>query len=36
MYTDGLVEHYDEDLKTGIAHLENVLCGMAAGSSAGL
>ncbi len=25
MYTDGLVEHYDEDLKTGIAHLENVL-----------
>lgn len=25
MYTDGLVEHYDEDLKTGIAHLEKVL-----------
>lgn len=25
MYTDGLVEHYDEDLKTGIAHLEHVL-----------
>ena len=25
MYTDGLVEHYDEDLKTGIAHLENVI-----------
>lgn len=25
MYTDGLVEHYDEDLKAGIAHLEHVL-----------
>ena len=25
MYTDGLVEHYDENLKTGIAHLEQVI-----------
>jgi integral membrane sensor domain MASE1 len=25
MYTDGLVEHYDADLKTGIAHLEHVV-----------
>lgn len=25
MYTDGLVEHYDEDLKAGIAHLEHVV-----------
>ena len=25
MYTDGLVEHYDENLETGIAHLEQVI-----------
>ena len=25
MYTDGLVEHHDEDLRAGIAHLEHVL-----------
>lgn len=25
MYTDGLVEHYDEDLRAGIAHLQHVL-----------
>lgn len=25
MYTDGLVEHYDEDLQAGIAHLQNVI-----------
>ena len=25
MYTDGLVEHFDEDLQTGIAHLEQVI-----------
>lgn len=25
MYTDGLVEHYGEDLRSGIAHLEDVL-----------
>jgi integral membrane sensor domain MASE1 len=25
MYTDGLVEHHDEDLQAGIAHLEDVL-----------
>ncbi len=25
MYTDGLVEHHDEDLRAGISHLEHVL-----------
>jgi serine phosphatase RsbU (regulator of sigma subunit) len=25
MYTDGLVEHHDEDLRAGIDHLEEVL-----------
>ncbi len=25
MYTDGLVEHYDENLNVGIAHLQNVI-----------
>lgn len=25
MYTDGLVEHYDENLKVGIAHLQHVI-----------
>lgn len=25
MYTDGLVEHHDEDLRTGLAHLQDVV-----------
>lgn len=25
MYTDGLVEHYDENLNVGIAHLQHVI-----------